>query len=460
AVGDRLEHRRAPEARLGAVAEADHVPDLAHGRVGALPVGLVDHEHVTDLEDARLGGLDPVTHAGGQQHYRRVGQSGDLHLTLPDADGLHDDDVAARGVQHPQRLRRAPRQPAQVAAAGHGPDVDLRVQGVVAHPDAVPQQCAAGERRGRVHCKHPDPQTPPAQPADQHVGAGGLADAGAPGEADDVGVAGVRGQRGHHLPQRRVVVLDEGDRPRNGTRRTRPGPLDQGGDVYLATPHPGGAQACAGTRTIRASPCPPPPHRAAAPVPPPRRLSSRARVRARRAPDIPIGWPSAMAPPLGLTRSGSRPSSLVDARPTAANASLISTTSRSVGSMPSFLQAAAIARDGWLCRVESGPATTPCAPISASQVRPSSSALVLLITTTAAAPSEIWEALPAVMVPSLEKAGRSLPSDSTVVSGRMPSSSRKSMGSPLRCGTWTVTTSSSNLPSSHALAASWWLRAE
>ena len=87
-----------------------------------------------------------------------------------------------------------------------------------------------------------------------------------------------------------------------------------------------------------------------------------------RAPDMPTGWPSAMAPPLTLTLSSSRPSSLVEARPTAANASLISTRSRSVGAMPSRSQAFAMARAGWLCSVESGPATTPWAPISASQV--------------------------------------------------------------------------------------------
>ena len=39
------------------------------------------------------------------------------------------------------------------------------------------------------------------------------------------------------------------------------------------------------------------------------------------------------------------------------------------------------------------------------------------MTTTAAPPSEIWQALPAVMVPSLSKAGRSAPSDSAVVAG-------------------------------------------
>ena len=40
--------------------------------------------------------------------------------------------------------------------------------------------------------------------------------------------------------------------------------------------------------------------------------SSSARCSAMRAPDMPIGWPSAMAPPLTLTFSGSTPSSRVD----------------------------------------------------------------------------------------------------------------------------------------------------
>ena len=101
----------------------------------------------------------------------------------------------------------------------------------------------------------------------------------------------------------------------------------------------------------------------------------------------------------------------------------------------------------------------PCAPISASHSRPSSSALALLITTTAQAPSEICEAEPAVMVPSLLNAGRSLPSDSTVVSARTPSSAVTTIGSPLRCGTVTGTTSSSKTPFFQASAARWCERA-
>ena len=52
-----------------------------------------------------------------------------------------------------------------------------------------------------------------------------------------------------------------------------------------------------------------------------------------RAPLAPIGWPSAMAPPLTLTLSQSNPSSRPSARVWAANASLISMRSNaSIGS--------------------------------------------------------------------------------------------------------------------------------
>ena len=61
--GDGLDDRRPPQSRLGAVAEGDHVPQVAHGRVGAVAVGLVDDEDVADLEDAGLGRLDAVAHA-------------------------------------------------------------------------------------------------------------------------------------------------------------------------------------------------------------------------------------------------------------------------------------------------------------------------------------------------------------------------------------------------------------
>ena len=58
--------------------------------------------------------------------------------------------------------------------------------------------------------------------------------------------------------------------------------------------------------------------------------------------------------------------------------------------------------------------------IRARGVRPSSSAFSRDISSTAAAPSEICDELPAVILPSSLKAGFSSASASSVVSGRMP----------------------------------------
>ena len=87
-------------------------------------------------------------------------------------------------------------------------------------------------------------------------------------------------------------------------------------------------------------------------------------------------------------------------------------------------------------------------------------------TSTAAAPSVICEALPAVTVPPSLKAGLSWASPSAVVSRRIPSSAVKR--SVRRCSlpftrptvsTSTGTSSSWNLPASWAAAARRWLSA-
>jgi len=90
---------------------------------------------------------------------------------------------------------------------------------------------------------------------------------------------------------------------------------------------------------------------------------------------------------------------------------------------------------------------------------PSSSALARDMTMTAAPPSEIWLALPAVMVPSLveggtqlgQRLGRGLGPDALV--------GVDDQWVPLRWGTSTGTISSANLPSLMAAAARSWDRA-
>src|SRR4029079_8445090 len=130
--------------------------------------------------------------------------------------------------------------------------------------------------------------------------------------------------------------------------------------------------------------------------------------------DAPIGWPVAIAPPLTLTLSVSQPSSLLTAQACAANASLASIRSRSAAFQPAFCSAA---RDAGIGPVPMIAGSTPaCAQdtMRANGVLPSLAASDAFISTTAAAPSLMPEALAAVTEPSLSNAGRSLEIDSSV----------------------------------------------
>jgi hypothetical protein len=172
---NRFHDRRSPVSGRAALAEPDHVLDLTHRGVGPVAVGLVDREDVADLEDAGLGRLDAVSHPGRQQHHGAVGQTGDLDLGLADADRLDQHDLAARRVEHPQRLRGRAGQAAEVAAGRHRPDVDPRVERHVLHAHPVTEQRASGERRARVDRQHPDPQPSSTVRRDKGRCRGGLA---------------------------------------------------------------------------------------------------------------------------------------------------------------------------------------------------------------------------------------------------------------------------------------------
>ena len=166
---------------------------------------------------------------------------------------------------------------------------------------------------------------------------------GRAGQPHHVGVAGQRGERRHHLAQLRGRPLHQGDQPGHGPRPALPRLLDQRGDVHasqlrlgdlarldrsaVGSDSPGSGRRAPGRSARR-----PGRRRRTAPprpMPPPRRFSSSARCSTSRAPDIPIGWPSAIAPPLTFTFSGVTPRSFMDWTATAANASLISIRSRS-----------------------------------------------------------------------------------------------------------------------------------
>ena len=126
-----------------------------------------------------------------------------------------------------------------------------------------------------------------------------------------------------------------------------------------------------------------------------------------RAPVMPNGWPSAIAPPLTLSLSSSMPRSRADGTTCAANASLISTRSMSSMVMPASFSAFLVASTGPSPMISGDSPETPVEITRASGVRPSSAAFVSDMTISAAAPSLSGQALPAVIRPSGRNTGLS-----------------------------------------------------
>src|SRR6267143_5666934 len=153
---------------------------------------------------------------------------------------------------------------------------------------------------------------------------------------------------------------------------------------------------------------PPPMHRVATPRLPPVFLSAPIRVTRMRAPEAPIGWPSAQAPPWILTLSCGNPCSFIAAMVTTAKASLISKRSTSCAFHPVRSKSLAIAPTGAVVNQPGSCACVDCPMTMASGARPRRSAVERRIITSAAAPSEIELELAAVTVPSLRKAGLSV----------------------------------------------------
>src|SRR5438067_1396208 len=162
------------------------------------------------------------------------------------------------------------------------------------------------------------------------------ASAGVEAARRDVGDRAVRGSANDHLPA--VFVRPSLDPVQVGAVPPRRGQsqlaLEKQVDGDRGRPGSERRDLFQSRLMISASPWPPPPHRAAAPT---------------FAPRPPMGWPSATAPPLTFTRSSSSPSMRVELIATDANASLISTRSRSSASRPAFFSALASARAGTVC---------------------------------------------------------------------------------------------------------------
>src|SRR5215213_9775721 len=150
---------------------------------------------------------------------------------------------------------------------------------------------------------------------------------------------------------------------------------------------------------IPAAPMPPPTHIVTIPYRPLRRSNSRRMLAVSFAPVQPSGWPRAIAPPLTLTFSGSSPNVLITASDCAANASFNSITSMSASVSPASFKTFGIANTGPIPISSGGQPAVAYATKRAIGLAPNARARESDMTIAAAAPSDICDALPAVIVP-------------------------------------------------------------
>ena len=171
---------RPPGSGLAALPQRQHVAQLPSGGVSAVAVGLVDRVDVADLQDPRLGRLDPVAHAGRDQHHGRVRRPGDLDLGLPDAHRLDDDGVEAGRIQDAYGLRRRGRQPAEATTRGHRPDE--HVAGRARAPACGSGHRAARRRRTARSGRRRAPRRAPPEPGTRATRADVVVDFPTPGD--------------------------------------------------------------------------------------------------------------------------------------------------------------------------------------------------------------------------------------------------------------------------------------
>ena len=270
--GDRLARSAAASRPAPRSPRRDHALDVADGGVGAVPVGLVDHEDVGDLQDAGLGRLDRVAHARARAApawCRPARRS-------PPRPGRR-----RRSRPGPRRSRRASSTRSACGVAAASPPrcprvaIDrMKTPGSVAwscirtrSPSSAPPENGADGSTASTPTRCPRPRS-----ARTSV-VGRWSTCRRPGEPVrpiDLGLPGVRRERRRHLAQlrrRRPRPARSAGPPPAGRR---PGPRATSvGDVAacagLGVDGGSRVSAGAGTRRISASPWPPPPHSAAAP---------------------------------------------------------------------------------------------------------------------------------------------------------------------------------------------------
>ena len=272
---------------------------VAHDLVGAVTSALLTTKTSPTSRMPALAAWIPSPMPGASRT-GGVGQSATSDLGLTDPDGLHEHHIAPGGVEDAQRLRRGP---GGRRGARGWPSSGCRRPDRARAPASARGRPAAHRREGRGRIDGQDADPPSLGPERRHQRRGHV-DLPTPGEPVRPHHGGRR-RAAPAQPSPRAAPARRPPRARSAGRPRAADPAGPGRPGRRADPYSrrtGQARRDADDQRVALAAAAAQRRGADAP---PRRRSSSASVRTSRAPDMPIGWPSAIAPPLTLTRSSS-----------------------------------------------------------------------------------------------------------------------------------------------------------
>ena len=186
------------------------------GRQGHVAIGLVDRDHIGDLQNAFLDALQLVAGPGQHQRQKEIDHLGHRGLGLADPHRLHQHHIKAGGLADDHALTRRPRDTAKRARCRRGANKRRRVPAQLLHPGFVTEDRASGTGAGRVDRQNGDPMSGGGQTAAKSLDEGAFPDTGHASNADPGRLARMRQQLGQHricgLAVPGVPAFDQGDR--------------------------------------------------------------------------------------------------------------------------------------------------------------------------------------------------------------------------------------------------------
>ena len=248
------EHGRCPggAGRLHVVQGAGVLPGRPARLLGVVPVGLVDHQHLGQLQDAPLDALEAVAGAGQHQHEEAVDHLGHGELALAHTNGLDEDHVVAGGLAEQHGLAGLAVHAAEAAFGRARADEAAPVDREPRHAGLVAQDGAPGAAAGRVDGEHGEALAGLDQAHAQALDEGGLAHAGHARDADPVGAARAGKQLLEHLLGELLVPAQVRLDERDGAAEHRTIPRQHALDVVLAgEPAPPSSHPAARSRPRR-----------------------------------------------------------------------------------------------------------------------------------------------------------------------------------------------------------------